>query len=154
MQSYTWTLFKPGVQYLIVKPPVTKQQSYLPSFHRRKSSLESIWCFPFFSSGVSQRTSAGQLVLETGNSVWTWWRILTTVSAKGCQALCSCFLSSLRKNYSHSFYSNSFLLFGGSNRDSKLWKLFPLVVACSLEELPLKPLHVGQAGQDYLGDLW
>lgn len=71
--------------------------------------------------------------------------MLATVSAKGCQALYSCFLSSLTKNYSHSFYSHSLLLFGGGNHDSKLWKPFPLVIACSLEELPVKPLCVGQA---------
>lgn len=38
------------------------------------------------------------------------------------------------------------LLFGGDKHDSKLWKPFPLVVACSLEELPVKPLCVEQEG--------
>lgn len=36
------------MQYLTVKPPVIKQQNYLPSFHGRKSSLESIWHFTFY----------------------------------------------------------------------------------------------------------
>lgn len=100
--------------------------------------------FPFFLLVFPREVGLDNL-FSRQETVWTWWRMLTTVSAEECQALYSCFLSSARKNYSHSFYSHSLLFFGGGNHDSKLWKPFPLV-ACSLEELPLKPVYVEQAG--------